>query len=351
MARKKKEDTNQNKDPVEKYLQDKFGENIIVTTDYVTSNKPVIVPISPMIDGILNGGIPFGSFVIGTGPPKVGKTSLFLDIGATALDIPTEFDQERRLYYLSVEGRLNNRDLSGIHHLVHHLGTERVKIIKSDIGNIRSAEEFLDTAEYLINNKPGSIFIIDSFSQLCSQAGREKEWDGKAYRDNVPIMLSLFCKRISNVIPVNKCIVMGITHQIANTGPGFSSWAEASGTKVQYQVDVKLKATHNTAWKDGDTKVGVDVNWECLCSPLHNGPVEDPKCVSKFRFGYGVDKVAELINIAVDLGIITKGGAWYALPDGSKYQGLEKTIAAIEYGSELYNDINKQYREMMDLPC
>ena len=355
MPRKKKEESESAKlsgaDLVEQRIKDTFGENILVRANYITDSRDIVVPVSPMLDGILNGGIPFGSFVLATGPPKIGKTSMFLDFGATALQVPSEFGEDRRMYYLSIEGRLKERDMEGIHHLKPYIGTEKFSIVRSEKGKILDAEEFLNIAEDIINNVPGAIVILDSFSSLCSTSGKTKEWDGKEYRDNVPKMLSLFCKRISNVIPVNKSIVMGVTHQIANTGFGFSSWAEASGTKVQYQVDTKLKASHNTAWKDGDATIGIDVYWECLCSPLHNGPLADTKCISKFRFGYGIDKAAELINVAVDLGIIKKGGAWYEFPDGTKYQGLEKATLSMRENEELYNSINKEYREMMGLSC
>ena len=188
---------------------------------------------------------------------------------------------------------------------------------------------------------------MDSFSQLCSKEGFAKEWDGKGYRDDVPKLLSLFCKRICGVTPINKSIFIGITHQIANTGFGFSSWAEASGNKIQFAVDVKLKATHKTPWKEGNTVIGQDVHWQCFASPLHNGATET-ECVSKLRYGYGIDKVSELINVAVDLGIISKGGPWYTLPNGKKISGLENCRNEI-IKENLYDEINTQYREMMGI--
>lgn len=332
---------------LEEEINSKFGTNVIVKANYLVDSEKVIVPVSPMIDGMLNGGIPFGSFVIFTGPPKVGKTSLGLDIAGTALGIPSEFEQERELYIFNIEHRLKSRDLKGIAHLAPYVDTNRVHIIQSERGKILSAEEFLSIGEQLINEKPGSIFLFDSFSQLCSKEGFAKEWDGKGYRDDVPKLLSLFCKRICGVTPIQKSIVIGITHQIANTGFGFTPWAEASGTKIQYAVDVKMKATHCTPWKEGNSVIGQDVHWNCYSSPLQNGPSET-ECVSKFRYGYGIDKVAELINVAVDLGIIQKGGPWYTLPGDIKVSGLEKCRTAI-IENNLYDQINKEYREMMGL--
>jgi len=334
---------------IEDKLKKKFGDQAFTTGRYITEAKKVIVPVSPVIDCMLGGGIPFGSFVIPTGPPKVGKTVTALDMAATALKIPSEFENKRHLYFFNIEGRLNARDLAGIHHMIPHID-EDVTVIGSYPGKIYTAEDYLDIGEQLINEKPGCIFIFDSFSQLCSKSGRANEWDGKAYRDDVPKMLSQFCKRISNVIPINKSIVVGITHQIANTGFGFSAWAEASGTKIQYQVDVKLKAWSND-WKDGetDTVIGKNIEWQCLCSPLLNGP-NVPKCTSKFRYGYGLDKPLELVNMAIDLGIIRKAGSWYYFPDESKVQGIESARPRLMEDDVLYQTVNEKYRDMMGLP-
>lgn len=349
MAKKKKKE-DEGISSTEDLIKKKFGD-VIVSGNYVISRPKQIVSVSPMFDAMLGGGIPFGSFVIPTGPAKAGKTSFSLDMAGSALGVPTDFSEPRHLYFFSIEGRLQPRDLKGITGLAPYL-EDRVHVIESKPGNILSAEKFLDIGETLINNKPGSIFIFDSFSQLCSQQGMDKEWDSKAYRDNVPAYLSQFCKRISNVIPINQSIVVGITHQIANTGFGFSSWAEASGNKIQYAVDVKLKANFAQPWKDGETKIGQDVNWECFCSPLHNGPTET-KCVSKLRYGEGIDKRTELINVCVDLGIIKKGGAWYTITDETetehKFQGVEKGRELLLQNPATYNFLNTQYREMMGL--
>lgn len=353
MAKKKAEKAEKTVSSIEDKITSDFGD-ILVPGNYITDSPNIIVSVSPQLDIPLGGGIKFGSFVIPTGPPKVGKTSTSLDFASSAVQAPTEFDEPRSIYFFNIEGRLNKRDLLGIRAYKKMIddGTfeKRVKIITSKPGRILNAEDYLAIGEELINEKPGSIFIFDSFSQLCSKAGKENEWD-KQFRDDVPKMLSQFCKRVSNVIPINKSIVIGITHRIANTGFGFSSWAEASGTKIQYQVDVKLRATHNTDYKVGTSKVGLDVNWECLCSPLLNGASED-KCVSKLRFGYGIDKPAELVNLCVDIGLIKKAGAWYSFAEdeNKKYQGLENIRDVIAADEVLYKKLHDSFREMMGLP-
>lgn len=61
-----------------------FGDDIILTGNAIVDRKSVVIPVSPSLDIVLNGGIPEGSFVVLTGQPKCGKTTTSLDFAATA---------------------------------------------------------------------------------------------------------------------------------------------------------------------------------------------------------------------------------------------------------------------------
>lgn len=347
MAKKKKEEGEsevKSVSTIEDRLRAQFGENIIVPGSYIIDKPQIVVPVSPQLDMILGGGIKYGSFVIPTGPPKVGKSSMSLAFAANAILNPHP-EHETTLYIFNIEGRLNPRDLVGHKKLRPFIGN-KIQVIGSEKGRLLTAENYLDIGEQLINEKPGCIFLFDSFSQLCSKAAKEKEWDGTQFRDNTATLLSQFCKRISNVIPINESVVIGITHQIANTGFGFSPWAEASGNKIQYQVDVKLKATHCKEWKVGTKVVGQDVFWECYCSPLLNGAAEG-KCTSKLRYGTGIDDAAEVADICIDINIIKKKGSWYVLPDEQQFQGKEGIVDAISNNPEILKVLYDKVRELL----
>jgi recombination protein RecA len=333
---------------VEDVILKEFGKGALSHGQSILDAENKIIPVSPALDLILGGGIPEGSFVVFTGPPKVGKTSSALDFAATAQQLEYACDigrkEGRHVYYSSVEGRLKKRDLEGIKHL--DLDPKNFTIIKSFPGHILSGEQFIDINERLINDKPGDIFIIDSFSALCT-AGEMKAEIGDRYRADAPLLLARFCRRISNVIPVNKSIVIGITHIISDQSRSMAQWSEASGQKLKYQSDVKLRATHFKAWNSGEVQIGQEIHWNCETAALNTPP--GGKCVSKFRYGYGLDKAAELIVMAVDLGLVTKGGAWYKFPDGQRGQGIDKSAELLRNDSKLYDDLNGKIREMLGL--
>ena len=321
-----------------------FGSDIMLSASALIDKKSVIIPISPSLDIVLNGGVPEGSFVILTGQPKCGKTTTSLDFAATAQKSEYQGDlkKPRNVYYLNIEGRLKKRDLEGI----PGLDLSRFDIIGSQQGKILHAEEYLQIAERIINEEPGSVLIIDSYSALCTEAEITSDMD-KMQRADGAKLLAKFCRKVANVIPVNKNIVIGITHLMGNpTGYG-AEFKEKSGQAIAYQTDIKLRAKSFKPWLLGadNTQIGQEIEWQVACSAL--GP-PGATITSYIRYGQGIDKHMELISLAVDLGLINKGGAWYAV-DGvkDKFQGTEKLRAYFVDNPESYNNLLKSVKEMM----
>lgn len=309
---------------VKEDVKKNFGADIILSGNSIIDKQSIVIPVSPALDLVLQGGIPEGSFVVFTGQPKCGKTTTSLDFAATAQkeEYRGDLKKPRHVYYLNIEGRLKKRDLEGI----KELDLERFDVIGSQQGKILHAEEYLQIAEKLINEEPGSIIIIDSYSALCTEAEITSDMD-KMQRADGAKLLAKFCRKVANVIPVNKNIVIGITHLMGNPGYGNVEWKEKSGQAIAYQTDVKLRAKFHKAWTLGTdgAQIGQEVEWQILCSAL--GP-PGGTVTSYLRYGQGIDKHTELVMIATDMGLINKGGAWYTLDfiteDKIKLQGVEK---------------------------
>ena len=331
-------------------VKKKFGDEIILSATSIVDRESVIIPVSPALDIVLNGGIPEGSFIIFTGQPKCGKTTTSLDFAATAQKPEYQGDLKtpRQVYYLNIEGRLKKRDLEGI----PGLDLERFNVIGSQQGKILHAEEYLQIAERIINEEPGSILIIDSYSALCTEAEITSTMD-KMQRADGAKLLAKFCRKVANVIPVNKNIVIGITHLMGNPGYGNVEWKEKSGQAIAYQTDIKIRAEYFKAWsigkEDDKNQIGQEVVWKVLCSAL--GPPGGS--ISSFiRYGTGIDKNAELFKLAVDLGLISKGGAWYtysSIEDKPKFQGMEKAIDYLSGNPELYDSLWQEVKTTMGI--
>jgi len=306
----------------------------------------MVIPVSPSLDIVLNGGIPEGSFVVLTGQPKCGKTTTSLDFAATAQkpEYKGELKSPREVYYLNIEGRLKKRDLEGI----PGLDLNRFHVIGSRQGKILHAEEYLQIAERIINEIPGSVIIIDSYSALCTEAEITSDMD-KMQRADGAKLLAKFCRKVANIIPVNKNIVIGITHLMGNpTGYG-AEFKEKSGQAIAYQTDIKLRAKSFKPWALGadTTQIGQEIEWQVVCSAL--GP-PGGSITSYIRYGKGIDKYTELINFAVDIGLINKGGAWYTY-NNEKFQGVEKVRQYFVDNPDKYSVLETSVKESMGLKC
>ncbi len=327
-----------------------FGDDIILSGNAIVDKKNVIIPISPSLDIVLNGGIPEGSFVVLTGQPKCGKTTTSLDFAATAQkpEYKGALKDTREVYYLNIEGRLKKRDLEGI----PGLNLDKFHVIGSQQGKILHAEEYLQIGEKIINEIPGSVVIIDSYSALCTEAEITSEMD-KMQRADGAKLLAKFCRKVANVIPVNKNIVIGITHLMGNpTGYG-AEFKEKSGQAIAYQTDIKLRAKTFKPWtlSADSTQIGQEIEWQVVCSAL--GP-PGGNITSYIRYGQGVDKYMEAITLASDMGIIHKGGAWYtltSLPDKPKFQGAEKVRQYLLENEQAYKDLVSSIKTTMGLKC
>jgi RecA/RadA recombinase len=277
------------------------------------------------------------------------NTTTSLDFCATAQKAEYaygSFKEGREVYYLNIEGRLKKRDLEGI----PGLNLDKFHVIGSQEGKILHAEEYLQIGERIINEVPGSVVIIDSYSALCTEAEITSDMD-KMQRADGAKLLAKFCRKVSNVIPVNKNIVIGITHQMGNPGMGHSEWKEKSGQAIAYQTDIKLKAKFFTPWVLGadSAQIGQEIQWQVVCSAL--GP-PGGTITSYIRYGHGIDKYTELVSLASDIGLINKAGAWYTITgvEGKpKFQGTEKVRAYLLEHKDVYETLWSSVKETMGI--
>ena len=329
-------------------LEKTFGADILISGSAIKEKEVITIPLSPALDMVLHGGVPEGSFVVLTGQPKCGKTVTSLSLAAVALDPKYQgnLEKPRHAYYLNIEGRLKKRDIEGI----KGLDLDRFTLIGSTQGKILHAEEYLQIAERIINEEPGSIVIIDSYSALCTEAEITSDMS-KMQRADGAKLLAKFCRKVANVIPVNKNIVIGITHLMGNpTGYG-AEFKEKSGQAIAYQTDIKLRAKRFSPLLVGkeNAQIGQEVEWQVVCSAL--GP-PGATTTSYIRYGEGIDKSLELFNMCVDVGLITQAGAWYTfdtLDDTPKFQGAEKARDFLINNPDIYDNLSNQFREALGL--
>lgn len=311
-----------NKDIIKEY------GNVIHDPSSITDQELKIISVSPKIDMALGGGVPEGSLFIMTGPEKVGKT-------VTALTFCANAQQDnRKIFYGNVEGRLRKRDIEGIKEL--DSDAEKIQIIGSTQGNILSAEKYLGIFDQIIHTQPDTVCVVDSFSALASDAELTGDLTDQQVM-SVQKVLAKFCRRIAPALPINKVTVVGITHLMANVstfGRGKAK-VEKSGTALKYQVDVKLHASHTTPILQGDTQIGQTIHWQVVTSAI--GP-PGQKVDSHIKYGRGIWREMELADLLIDFGIVNKSGSWLTLPNEEKMQGKNNLAKYLEENPDQYKE-------------
>ena len=314
--------------------------NVLHDPASITERDLETLSIGPKLDIALGGGVPEGSLFIMTGPEKVGKTITALTFCANA-----QKRYARKVFYANIEGRLRKRDLEGIVGL--NLNAEQMQIIASTEGNILSAEKYLSIVDNIVHTEAGSIAVVDSFSALSSEAELTGDLADVQVM-TVQKVLAKFCRRISNVLPINRVTVVGITHLMANVQKfgRAKSKVEKSGYALKYQVDVKLHATHSEPLMQGDTQIGQTVHWQIVTSAI--GP-PGQKVSSHIRYGKGIWKEMELTDLLIDFGLISKAGAWLKLPNGEKIQGKVNLAKYLEENPDEYNNFENEVFSMVGI--
>lgn len=300
---KKKEEMDEFIDRIYAEVEKDYGKGILVGGSEVIDREQALIPIGPSLD-ILTGGILEGSFIGISGKPKTGKTITAMQIAANAQK--PEFGS-RPVFYAKVEGRI-----SSVHtNAIKGLNTKKphFNIIQSEEGRILTSKDYLQIMTAVLKTVKNAVLIIDSISALISEK-ELTEGVGVETRGGGAKLFTQFCNNVCNVVPINNSIVIGISHVYANTSGYGEAFLEKSAMRWQHACDYRLRSKTHKPWMDGTRNIGIITTWNCLASPITppNQTID-----SYFRFGVGIDRLYELINFGISIGLVKKAGAWYTM--------------------------------------
>jgi recombination protein RecA len=306
MSKTKKISSKFTEDLISSSIVSKYGDVVRSGTEVLENiNNLKVIGVSPALDIALGGGLREGSVVVMTGDPKSGKTTTALHFASKCQKLG------KRIIYINTEGRLSKQNFDGI----KGLDPNAILIIESTDERVLSAEDFLNIAEYYINNDPGCVIITDSLSNMVPACELEGEVR-TGVRNALPRLLSMFFKRISGTLMKNKTILICVTHNIANTGgsPYAPQKMADCGNMLQYQAGTNMVITHRGKWqvpKDTGPHVGQIANWSIKTSNAGGRP--NSTAESWIKYGIGIDETQEIVHIACEFRLIKASGAWYTI--------------------------------------
>lgn len=202
--------------------------------------------------------------------------------------------------------------------------------------------------------------VIDSLGKIDRQKMYEDalKGDPKADQGLLQKEIKKILKLLQDVVKVQKSNVFLTAHFYGNPqGGSYGIEVEKLGGGLYLRLAPDIILSFKKAKKVDDDKnvIGSLVKGICLKNRF-NPPFQE--CIVDIDFKTGVDKNANMIQLALDAGLIIQGGAWFTMPDGTKVQGkdnleitdelmqeIETYIKSTGYSS-VVEDIKKTYEEV-----
>jgi recombination protein RecA len=277
------------------------------------------------------GGIPRGRIVEIYGPESSGKTTV-------ALHMVSEVQKRG--------------GIAGFIDAEHALDPVYAKNIGVDIDNLYisqpdSGEQALEITETMVRSGAVDIIIVDSVAALVPKA----EIDGEMGDSHVGLqarMMSQACRKLTAAISKTNCVVVFINQLREKVGVMFGNPETTTGGRaLKFYASVRLDVRRVESLKQGGDVVGNHTRVKIV-----KNKVAPPFKQAEFdiMFGKGISREGDVIDLAANLNIVQKSGAWYAYEGEKIGQGRENAKVYLERNPEIMNEVEQKVRGAYGLP-
>ena len=209
-----------------------------------------------------------------------------------------------------------------------------------------TGEQALEICDALVRSEAVSIIVIDSVAALVPQA----EIDGEMGDSHVGLqarLMSQALRKLSGTIHKTNTTCIFINQLREKVGVMFGNPETTPGGRaLKFYSSVRLDIRRNEQLKMGDGVVGnrttIKVVKNKVAPPFKTAIVD-------IMYGEGVSREGEVIDLAVEAGIVDKTGAWYAYNGEKLGQGKENVKLLLKENVELRNEIEQKVREYYDI--
>lgn len=308
------------------HIQKHFGEGAIMTLGKHSTTRTIsTIPTGAIaLDIALGiGGVPRGRIIEIYGPESSGKTTLATHIVANAQragGIVAYIDAEHALdpsYAMRIGVDVNN-----------------LMISQPDSG-----EEALNIADMLARSNAIDLIVIDSVAALVPKAELEGEV-GDSHMGLQARMMSQALRKLTSTLSKSNTCCIFINQIREKIGVMFGNPETTTGGRaLKFYSSIRMEIRRATTLKDSDgvesgLQAKVKVVKNKLAPPFRSATVD-------IMFNEGISREASIIDMAVDLNIIEKKGAWFSYKEEKLGQGRDAAKVYLKTNSQLADQIEK----------
>ena len=311
-------------------IEKDFGKGSIMRMSSETvTDVPVIPTGSITLDCALGvGGYPKGRVIEIYGPESSGKTTLAIHAIAEAqkaggiaafIDAEHAFDS----FYAQKLG----------------VDVDNLLISQPDNG-----EQALEIADSLIRSSAIDIIVIDSVAALTPKAEIEGEM-GDAKMGLQARLMSQALRKLTSSIAKTKTVCIFINQLRDKIGVVYGNpETTTGGNALKFYASVRIDIRRTSVIKDGEEQLGARARVKVV-----KNKVAPPFKKAEFdiMFGEGISKLGEIIDLAVDYGIVKKSGSWFSYGETKIGQGRDAVKDFFTNNAEVCAEVEAKVREAM----
>lgn len=298
----------------------KLGDNEHMNVD-VTSSGSITIDVALGV-----GGYPKGRIIEIYGPESSGKTTV-------ALQAIAEVQKNGgRAAFIDAEHALDPV-------YARNLGVNINELLLSQPD---TGEQALEICDALVKSDAVDIIVIDSVAALVPQA----EIDGEMGDSHVGLqarLMSQALRKLSGTVNKTKTTCIFINQLREKVGVMFGNPETTPGGRaLKFYSTIRLDVRRGEQLKASDTVIGnktvIKVVKNKVAPPFKTAVVE-------IMYGLGISKESEIIDLAVESGIMEKSGAWYSYNGEKLGQGKENVKTLFRENKKLCDEIEAKVRD------
>ncbi len=312
-----------------KSLEKKFGMGTIIHGTDIEEKLEVVSTGSLTLDIATGcGGTPLGKLIEKLGMESSGKsTSTLHDIAEFQKAYP-----EDEMILCDYEQSFDRKYASEL-----GINMSRLTILQPEC-----LEDGYNLLEELIKTGKVRLAVIDSHT-----AGMPKKVvDGEVGDASIGLQARINSQGLGKLKPLlkeNRCTVIGISQIRQNIGGYGDPNQSTGGLSWKFYSDMRMKFTKSVDKEGESNKTTVEVI-KNKCNVPYG------KAEFRINWGKGIDRMQEIVDIAVELKFLTKGGAgWYTIGE-TKLQGDEKLKQFLADNPEYTEQLTKQVLDKIKNP-